>query len=306
VIDKATVFEIHKLSHENLSTRKIAEVLKLARATVRKYLKNPIPQKSRVKKSSKLDPYKQQISNIIAAMPNASAVAVHKLLIDLGFEGKISIVRKYLFTIHGKRRNKAYFGDIGHLWMLKLLQGKIKFTELAEQFRGQLGAKDIDKLRCAILYGTLKHRNRAIAVLAYFNNIPRRSISRSLFVSRARVCEYIKQFSSDGVEKLTHRRRNGPTKCDDSKYIDAVFAILHAPPSCYGINRTTWRLTDIHDIMAQKSLPICQDNIRKIIRNAGYRFRKARRVLHRSTIIGHPVRHFHAASCMVVSCSSRT
>jgi hypothetical protein len=32
------------------------------------------------------------------------------------------------------------------------------------------------------------------------------------------------------------------------------------------------------------------------------RFKK----VHRSTVIGHPVRHFHAASCMVVGCSSRT
>jgi hypothetical protein len=29
-------------------------------------------------------------------------------------------------------------------------------------------------------------------------------------------------------------------------------------------------------------------------------------LLHRSTIIGHPVRHFHAALCIDVSCSSRT
>jgi len=29
-------------------------------------------------------------------------------------------------------------------------------------------------------------------------------------------------------------------------------------------------------------------------------------VVHRSTIIGHPVRHFHAALCVDMSCSFRT
>lgn len=279
MIGKATVFEIHRLFHEDLSTRKIAKTLELARRTVTRYLRNPSPNRSRRKKTSKLDPYKPQIDSIIAVTPHVSAVAVHKLLINLGFDGKISILRKYLSTIRRKRRKKSHFKDIGHLWMLKLLQGKVKIAELLSQFSKQLDEKDIQKLHRAIHYGPLKHRNRAITVFAFLNNIPRRSIGRFLFLSPSRVREYIKQFATDGVKRLMHQRRKVSKKCDDSKYVDAVFAILHAPPSSYDINRTTWRLTDIRQIMAQRGLGVCEDNIRKIIRNAGYRFRKAKKVL---------------------------
>jgi hypothetical protein len=58
-----------------------------------------------------------------------------------------------------------------------------------------------------------------------------------------------------------------------------VFEILHAPPSTYGINRTTWRLKDIASMMTQRDLRISGSSISKIIHNAGYNYRKAKRVL---------------------------
>lgn len=68
-------------------------------------------------------------------------------------------------------------------------------------------------------------------------------------------------------------------KSENQKYKNAVFSILHAPPSCYGINRTTWQMNDIKNIMSQNGLPLSRDNIRKIIKDAGYHFRKAKKVL---------------------------
>ena len=59
----------------------------------------------------------------------------------------------------------------------------------------------------------------------------------------------------------------------------AIFQILHAPPSAFGFNRTTWRRKDIHSVLMTQGRAIGQNNIDKIIKNAGYRFLKARRVL---------------------------
>jgi hypothetical protein len=73
--------------------------------------------------------------------------------------------------------------------------------------------------------------------------------------------------------------KNQYCKAKDTIYRDAVFEILHAPPSAHGINRTTWRLPDIHAAMAKRGLPIARTNIRKIIKGAGYRYRKAKKVL---------------------------
>ena len=57
------------------------------------------------------------------------------------------------------------------------------------------------------------------------------------------------------------------------------FSILHEPPSVYGINRTRWEMAHLKEVMAQKGFPISLANIRQIVRNAGYQFRKARKVL---------------------------
>ena len=72
---------------------------------------------------------------------------------------------------------------------------------------------------------------------------------------------------------------NSGCKAKDKTYRDAVFEILHAPPAAHGINRTTWRQQDIHSVMAKQGLPISQHNIRRVIKDAGYHYRKAKRVL---------------------------
>src|SRR5262249_4614915 len=72
---------------------------------------------------------------------------------------------------------------------------------------------------------------------------------------------------------------NIPKKLDDPKYRDASFKILHAPPSSYGINRTSWRMEDIKSVMAKQGMVLSMMNIRTIIKNEGYRFRKAKKVL---------------------------
>ena len=54
---------------------------------------------------------------------------------------------------------------------------------------------------------------------------------------------------------------------------------MHPPPSCYGFNRTTWRMEDLYQTMVQEDLSLSKTGIRKIIKNEGYRFIKAKKVL---------------------------
>jgi len=68
-------------------------------------------------------------------------------------------------------------------------------------------------------------------------------------------------------------------KYQDQDYKEAVFSILHSPPSEHGFNRTTWRRRDIHTVMKRRGMLIGKNYIDRIIGNAGYRFVKARRVL---------------------------
>jgi len=74
MIDKRTVFEIHRLKNAGMSNRVIAGELQLNRETVSRYLKdpNPLPMQ-RKEKPSKLDPYRDLAGQIIEEHPAVKA-----------------------------------------------------------------------------------------------------------------------------------------------------------------------------------------------------------------------------------------
>jgi len=279
MFDFSTVVDIHRLSHQGLSMRKTAGTLDVSRQSVARYLKNPAPKRTRAKRQSILDPFANDIVSMLRIAPNSSAEIIHSQLTELGFNGGVTIVRNLLQKIRGERHVKSHLGDAGHYWMLRLLQGKITCNELEGTLRGQLNSEDIRVLHEAILDKPLRYRNRSIAVLSYLSDVSQRSIARFLFISRSTVGQYIMQFTAGGVKELFDFTRKEPTKSKDPQYVKALFRVLHAPPMTYDVNRTTWKMDDIHRVMKDKGLPLCRDNIRKIVRDAGYKYRKAKTVL---------------------------
>jgi transposase len=106
-------------------------------------------------------------------------------------------------------------------------------------------------------------------------------LAKRFHVSRPTIYKILKQ-GRQGDFSL-HRSANHSVQINPKHKhpdnIDAVFKVLHAPPSLYGFNRTTWRLKDLHDTLINKGYPISIDCIRKIIKSAGYSYRKAKKVL---------------------------
>jgi transposase len=100
-----------------------------------------------------------------------------------------------------------------------------------------------------------------------------------LRIQRNTVRAYIHRFELGGYTDLFDFSRKKIKKFEDPKYKNKVFKILHTPPSDYGLNRTTWRIEDLYNIMAKEGFPISKPYIRKVIKNAGYRFIKAKKVL---------------------------
>jgi DDE superfamily endonuclease len=118
-----------------------------------------------------------------------------------------------------------------------------------------------------------------MAILAQQRGIPRRTISGFLHVEPRTVSGYCRIYSMYGCERLMEGFYRRVKKSDDERLANTLFAVLHAPPSTYGINRTTWIMADLRRVLAEKGLPACARVIRKIIRDAGYSLRKAREVL---------------------------
>jgi transposase len=162
--------------------------------------------------------------------------------------------------------------------MHSILQGKTGFKKLEEQLI--IDKKSLDKLLDWVLNNQLKYRNRAMVALAYLNQFAPIAISRFLCIQLHTVLNYIDRFESGGIDALFDRhKKKGLKKFEQPKYTEAVFRTLHAPPSTYGINRTSWRLVDLRRILKQEGLPICRSYISQITKDAGYRYLKAKRVL---------------------------
>jgi transposase len=109
MIDRRTIFEIHRLRNERYSIRKIARLLNLSRKSVNKYLHDPNPDKIRSKRSSKLGPFKEPIAQMLEKAPEVSAAVIRQRIIDKGFQGGYTIVKDYLRSIRGDFKKSQPF-----------------------------------------------------------------------------------------------------------------------------------------------------------------------------------------------------
>jgi len=109
MIDKRTIFEIHRLKHRGWSNRKIARHLRIDRGSVKKYVLNPTTAQKRSPQASKIDPYRDLIKELLDQDPSVSAPVVLQHLAKNGFDGKVTIVRDYLLKFRGNRKHRIAY-----------------------------------------------------------------------------------------------------------------------------------------------------------------------------------------------------
>lgn len=99
-------------------------------------------------------------------------------------------------------------------------------------------------------------------------------------VSRPIVYKWAHRFIERGIDGLNRSRRHIITKADNDAIKSAIFSILHSPPSEHGINRTSWKIDDLKKcLLLSKDISISKAVIRRVIRSAGFKWRRARTVL---------------------------
>ena len=95
------------------------------------------------------------------------------------------------------------------------------------------------------------------------------------------VFKWVRRFRQEGLDGLRDRssrphkiirRHMQPGK----ELHDAMFSLLHKPPSSCGFNRTTWRLSDLQIALRAKGVSASRTSISTIIKQAGYQWKKAR------------------------------
>jgi transposase len=164
-------------------------------------------------------------------------------------------------------------------WMLRVMQGDLSTNDLCNQLAHDLAPDDVSHLHRIVLTKSLRKRNKCMTILGHFKGIPNYEIVSFLYISKSSVSRYIARFLSGGIDRLIAHVRIKGRKITDKRYKDTLFSILHAPPSDYGYNRTTWRLLDLKAEMQRKRFPINKGYISRIIRDSGYTFYKARKQL---------------------------
>lgn len=114
MLERRTVFEIHRLADQGLSARRIANKLRLDRTTVRNYLAVPERKRQSAPRSSKLDPYRDTIKTLLTNDPDLSAQIILQRISAIGYDGKVSIVKDYLRELRGTRRDRTPFVRFEH------------------------------------------------------------------------------------------------------------------------------------------------------------------------------------------------
>lgn len=176
--------------------------------------------------------------------------------------------------------NSDIFINTNFNWILLLLLGRVSTSDLANSISQAISLDDSNVFIRHISEGNLKKRTQSLTIIAHLRGVSKHKISSILAISRRTVRKYIKMFNLGGTSNLFRTYSSSKTKMhEQDKYKTAVFSILHSPPSDYGFNRTSWKMLDLKDAMRASGLPINADSLRLIIHNAGYRFRKARKVL---------------------------
>jgi len=153
-------------------------------------------------------------------------------------------------------------------------------TIAEDEIARSLGSiEDLADLLKIVRSGNRIKRNRALTILGTKAGFSMRSVAAALKVCRGSCAKYVALYKEFGADGLLRRKKSTNRKYDNPVLKDAVFTLIHEPPSNYDINRTTWRMEDFRAVLARNGHSACPEVLRKILKDAGYRWRKAKVVL---------------------------
>jgi transposase len=161
-------------------------------------------------------------------------------------------------------------------WMRRVLQKDLNEDALHREL-GDI--PDLSILLQHIHKGRLSDRNRAMVALASRRKIPGRTICAFLGVGKAFVRKYRDMFESKGAELVFAPQTKSNRKIDNEDLRRTVFSLLHEPPTNHGINRTSWTMALLRRVLKENGTYVGTALIAKMIKAAGYKWRKAKIVL---------------------------
>lgn len=136
----------------------------------------------------------------------------------------------------------------------------------------------IEYLQKALLIQKNNYRKRTLTILANLEGFKNTSIAEHLGISRSTARKYFLDYKNAGVTAAFSRKEK-THKADDSEFKSQVFKLLHEPPTLYGLNSTSWKMSELISVLKNYGYFVCAPVVREVIRKAGYKWRTAKVVL---------------------------
>jgi hypothetical protein len=95
-----------------------------------------------------------------------------------------------------------------------------------------------------------------------------RTICGALGVGKAFVRKCRNKFDSGGADVLFARQSKSNRKIDNEKLLSAVFSLLHEPPANHGINRTSWTMPLLSQVLKKNGTQVGPALISRMIKAA--------------------------------------
>jgi hypothetical protein len=136
-------------------------------------------------------------------------------------------------------------------WMMEVLHSGAALRVIEKELPGGAASSLVGFIKG----GRFRERKKALAVLGRLSGIRTAVIARCLKMSRRTIGRYFSRFSNDGLNALLSAKATMIRSA-------ILFSLLHSPPSAHGINRTSWRMDDLHRIMAESGHRTSRKRIR--------------------------------------------
>ena len=164
----------------------------------------------------------------------------------------------------------------GLQWLIQAIKDPktVSWTE-----KMKLRTRDASELLRKVANGPQREGKKALILLGRMWGISINTLSLIFSISRATVRRDWKRFNDMGTEGLSRRQPGPAPKSENETIKAAIFSIIHSPPSEHNINRTSWKLEDVRQCLSQHGIHVSENLVSKIIRRAGYKWRKAKTVL---------------------------
>jgi transposase len=275
MIDKGTRDAVLRLHKKGRSIHNIAQTFHVSRNSVRRIIRHRSAESSRTLRAKKARSVHSEIVNLFP-IKATTIVELHREFLARGFSVPYSTFRRYCRR-HGlgPASTKEHSAKA---WLSQLVQGAKSSQHLAEELPT---AEHLDYLVAKIKTGSLKERKKACTILARQKGISNRTIAQALHSSPRTTRSYYSVFVRHGHAHLfrSHAARNSLAD-EKTTRTKRVLELLHHKPQNFGINRTSWTQPSLVRVYkAQFGESISRSGVARSIRDAGFAWKKAKRVL---------------------------